>query len=61
MMFRFAFPEKSNSIIENAETIQRDLLVKLLQGKEAYIVRHPYPFSIAALYEAMRPYISLIR
>jgi hypothetical protein len=61
MMFRFAFPEKSNSIIENAETMQRDLLIRLLQGKEAYIVRHPYPFSIAALYEAMRPYISFNR
>ncbi len=58
LMFRFAFPDQSNPLIENVEAIQRGLLTNLLKGKAAYLVRHPYPFSIAALYEAMKPYMS---
>lgn len=58
MMFRFAFPDQSNPLIETAETVQRDLLTNLLKDKQTFIVRHPYPFSIADLYAAMKPYMS---
>lgn len=56
--YRFAFPECSNLLIDQAEEIQRNMLMKALAGKQAYAVYHPYPFSIPSLFEAMRPYCS---
>jgi hypothetical protein len=58
MMFRFAFPDRRNELIENAEALQRTLLTDLLKGKETYRVYHPYPLSIAALFDTMSPYVS---
>ncbi|MEM7114368.1 MAG: hypothetical protein AAF614_18180 [Chloroflexota bacterium] len=55
--FRFAFPERQNTLIEQAEEIQRRALNKMLAGKEAYIVYHPYPVAIPALYDAMESYV----
>lgn len=55
LKFRFAFPEASNALIDNAEAIQRDILGKVLAGKQAFSVGHPYPVSIPALYEAIKP------
>jgi len=57
MMFRFAFPERRNEFIECAETMQRALLMDLLKDKAAYAVYHPYPMSIAALFEVMSAYV----
>jgi hypothetical protein len=54
--YRFAFPDCSNALIEQSEEIQRSLLIKILADKEAYVVYHPYPFSIPALFEIVRPY-----
>jgi hypothetical protein len=54
--YRFAFPDCSNALIEQSEEIQRSLLIKILADKEAYVVYHPYPFSIPALFEVVRPY-----
>lgn len=58
MMFRFAFPERRNKLIENAEAIQLALLTDLLKDKDTYVVYHPYPVSIASLFEVMSPYMS---
>jgi hypothetical protein len=55
LKFRFAFPEAGNELIDNAEDIQRDILSKILADKEAFSVTHPYPVSIPALYEAIKP------
>ncbi|NCF66275.1 MAG: hypothetical protein GWP61_09880 [Chloroflexi bacterium] len=55
LKFRFAFPEAGNELIDNAEAIQRDILGKVLAGKQAFSVFHPYPVSIPALYEAIKP------
>ena len=55
LKFRFAFPGFSNDLIERAEEIQRDLLLRALSGKEAFAVHHPYPVSLEALFEAMNP------
>ena len=55
LKFRFAFPEATNELIDNAEAIQRDILGKVLAGKQAFSVIHPYPVSIPALYEAISP------
>jgi hypothetical protein len=53
--YRFAFPERSNSLIDQAEEIQRKLVLKALAGKEAYAIYHPYPFSFASLFDTIRP------
>lgn len=54
--YRFAFPDCSNALIEQAEEVQRSMLLKIVADKEAYVVYHPYPFSIPALFEVIRPY-----
>lgn len=56
LKFRFAFPDKENPLIERAEQLQRDGLTRLLAGKPAFAVDHPYPLSLAALYDAMSPH-----
>jgi hypothetical protein len=56
--YRFAFPACSNSLIDQAEEIQRKLILKTLAGKEAYAIYHPYPFSISSLFDTIRPYLA---
>lgn len=56
LAFRFAFPEKKSELIERAEELQYEVLCRALAGKEAYVVRHPYPVSFGDLYEAMSPF-----
>lgn len=56
LKYRFAFPECPNSLIDQAEEIQRQMVLKALAGKETYAVYHPYPFSIPSLFETIRPY-----
>ncbi len=58
LKFRFAFPEARNELIERAEDIQRDLLTRVLAGKEAHVVYHPYPVPIPALFDVMCPLVS---
>jgi hypothetical protein len=55
--YRFAFPECSNPLIDQAEEIQRRLILRAFANKEAYAIYHPYPFSIAYLFDTLRPYI----
>jgi hypothetical protein len=57
LMFRFAFPGRSNPVLENAEASQRSALEHAFAGKDAYIVSHPYPAPIPAVYEAMNSLI----
>jgi hypothetical protein len=56
LKFLFAFPERTSRLVDQAADRERELLLQMLSGKEAYEVRHPYPFSIPSLYEAMEPY-----
>jgi hypothetical protein len=56
LKYRFAFPGRSNSFINQSEEVQRNILLKVLADKEAYAVYHPYPVSIPALFEASHPY-----
>ena len=55
--YRFAFPECSNPLIDQAEEIQRRLILRAFANKDAYAIYHPYPFSIASLFDTLRPYI----
>jgi hypothetical protein len=53
--FRFGFPERTNELIEQAEERQRQILLRVLRGKEAYTVYHPYPVALPALFDAIVP------
>jgi hypothetical protein len=55
--FRFAFPDRSNPIIDGASQRERELLDRLLDGKVSYAVEHPYPADLEALYEVMAPLV----
>jgi hypothetical protein len=58
LKFRFAFPGPRNKFIEQAEELQREMLLSAIADKPAYIVYHPYPASIPALFEAINPLIN---
>lgn len=57
LKFRFAFPERRNRLIEEAEGRQRTALERAFDGKDAHVVAHPYPAAIPALFQAMEPLI----
>ena len=56
--FRFAFPDAKNDLIEQAEDLQREMLMRMLADKRAYVVYHPYPVPLSALFDAIRPFVN---
>ncbi|NUO82363.1 hypothetical protein HUU05_19995 [candidate division KSB1 bacterium] len=56
LAFTFAFPDLKNEFLENIHERQFEILRRALAGKQAFIVRHPYPFSFDELFEKMRPH-----
>src|SRR6266545_3639725 len=50
---RFAFPDAVSPVVEAAEELQGKVLARAFAGKRAYVVHHPYPFSLDALFKAM--------
>ncbi len=58
MKFRFAFPDAANALIDNAEDIQRQILLRVLANKPTFEVMHPYPVAIPALFDAISPLCS---
>jgi hypothetical protein len=53
--FRFAFPDRRNPVLEAAPDSERVLLERVVAGKVAYAVEHPYPADLERLFEVMRP------
>ena len=53
--FRFAFPDRRNPILEEAPERERELLARVVAGKVAYAVDHPYPADLERLLDVMRP------
>ena len=53
--FRFAFPATRNALVDGAEELQRERLQRLVAGKDAFALEHPYPVAIPALYDALAP------
>jgi hypothetical protein len=51
--FRYAFPDRSNALLETATERERDLLIAALAGRPALRVEHPYPPDIPRLTEAI--------
>lgn len=55
LAYRFAFPDRRNDFLERAFEIQSEILSSALAGKDAFMVRHPYPCELGALFSAMAP------
>jgi hypothetical protein len=53
--FRFAFPDRSNPVLEAAPERERGLLERVMAGKVAHAIDHPYPVDLERLFEVMRP------
>jgi hypothetical protein len=53
--FRFAFPDRRNSLLEDAAQREQALLLQVFAGKPAFAVDHPYPVDLARLFDAMDP------
>jgi hypothetical protein len=53
--YQYAFPERRSAFLNEIDALQRAGLSRLLAGRDAYVVRHPYPCSLRALYDAMAP------
>ena len=58
LAFRFAFPNRPNDLLERASEIERDLLVRVLAGVDAYAVYHPFPAPVGPLFETMAPLVA---
>lgn len=56
--FRFAFPHRSNRLLEEAATRERDLLIRAFSGKPAHELLHPYPVPLDTIYQAAVPFCS---
>jgi hypothetical protein len=56
-MFRFAFPQLTNPHLENAESLQRDLLRNAFKDKPTLRVEHPYPVELSRLFDCIEPLI----
>jgi len=55
--FRFAFPQRSNELLETAVFRERRLLGSLMAGRPALALYHPYPVALPALFEALQPHL----
>ncbi len=55
---RFAHPALRNEHLEIAEARQRELLDRIFVGHPTYLVTHPYPADLGALFEAVRPILT---
>lgn len=53
--FRFAAPDRSNLLLDEAEQRAGELLSRCLADVPAFELMHPYPVDIPALYDALDP------
>jgi len=54
--YRFAFPDRSNDLLETASQHERSLLSDAFADKAAYEIVHPYPVPLEQLYRAAAPF-----
>jgi hypothetical protein len=57
LAYKFAFPERVVPWMERAPELLEALLRLALAGKESYLVLHPDPVSMPALFESMLPFV----
>jgi hypothetical protein len=53
--FRFAFPERTNPLLEERAARQRAALARLASTRDGLLVSHPSPAPIERLFERLRP------
>jgi hypothetical protein len=51
--FRFAFPDAASELVETSRERQQAALERILAGKEAFEMVHPYPVSIPSLFDVV--------
>ncbi len=51
--YRFAFPDQGNSLLDDWEAVQRQLLHRVFASLPSWCVAHPYPVSISAMTDRM--------
>ncbi|PRY48115.1 hypothetical protein LY71_1101 [Geodermatophilus tzadiensis] len=56
LQFRFAFPDRTSSLIDTAREREERVLERTLADVPAFELRHPYPVALRDLYEAAAPY-----
>jgi hypothetical protein len=54
-MHRFAFPDRSSAILEAGVEPERRVLEAALSNAETYVVEHPKPLALEALFTAAEP------
>jgi hypothetical protein len=52
--FRYAFPDRTSRLIDEAADLERKLLARSLHGLPSTSVSHPYPCDVVALGETVR-------
>ena len=52
--YKFAFPNHTNSFLDNIDEHQYSLLKNALDGKETYLLHHPYPFKFEDLFNKLK-------
>jgi hypothetical protein len=55
LAYQFAFPGRRSELMERAPALQAEILADALADKDAFVVRHPYPCDLGALFDAMAP------
>ncbi len=56
-MFRFAYPNKRNELVENAERISEEIMGKSFEGKQLYYVKLPIPYHFDELFTRLAEYL----
>ena len=54
--FRFAFPGRSNQLLEQAGKYELQMLTRAFSGKAAHEITHPYPVPLEDLYRVAAPF-----
>jgi hypothetical protein len=54
--FRYAFPSKSNSLLDGVRQRELSILDRALRSKEVFVVELPFPFDLRSAYDAVRPF-----
>ncbi len=54
--FRYAFPSKSNSLLDGVRQRELSILDRALRSKEVFLVELPFPFDLRSAYDAVRPF-----
>lgn len=56
--FRYAFPHRSNRLLEDRHRLEAELLGRTLEGIPAFSLLHPYPVDIPALFDVLDPVLA---